>query len=416
MSRISRSILTLLIIVSLRGPGVSAPADEATEMLARAVALYYEADFARSIELLLRADELLRPRTGQLQEKAEVKMQLALAYIGLNDNARAKTYLEELFALDPDRQTDPQMFSPKVIQLAEEARASQNEQRCRAVLDEANRHLVAGNSDAVVSLIGTSQAKCAGLTAIYPKAAELFFKEGLDAYRGARTETALQKFRAALRFAPRHELASQYVDLALSKLEVAADRALLAWRKDFNAGDFVSAARDYRELSALGRPETLGEIHTEYRRALSNLVDSWNKACASDDAAAMEAIRIQADALLPEPSIGVDILERMTSCTPSGCIQMNTQLALARLKTRVDPQFSPYELAQLRGSGLTVRVKAKINEKGDAVAGEMLGGNPLLYRAVRAAFDQWTFSPAIVQGRARCVDTEIPIVINLNPN
>jgi hypothetical protein len=267
-----------------------------------------------------------------------------------------------------------------------------------------------------VNVIGTNQAKCAGLASLYPRTAELFFKEGLDAYRSSRTETALQKFHAALRFAPKHELAAQYVDLAQSKLEVAADRALLAWRKDFNAGDFASAARDYRELTSLSKPETMEEIHRDYRQALSNLVDSWNRACASDDAAAMESVRLQVDALLPEPSFGQDILAGMKMCVPTGCIQMNTQLALARLKTRIDPQFSVYELAQLRSTGLTVRVKARINDRGDATAGEITGGNPLLYRAVRAAFDQWKFSTAIVQGQARCVDTEIPIVINFTPN
>jgi len=416
MSRISSSVLAFLLIVSMRGPGRAAPADELTEMLARAVALYYEADFAKSIELLLRVDEMLRQKSGQPRDRADVKMQLALGYIGLNDNSRAKAYFEELFALDPDRQADPQMFSPKVIQLAEEAKAAQQEQRCRSVVDEAQRQLGGGNSEAVVNLIGTNQAKCSGLAALHPRMAELFFKEGLDAYRSSRTEIALQKFRAALRFAPKHELAAQYVDLAQSKLEVVADRALLAWRKDFNAGDFAAAARDYRELTSLSKTDTMEEIHKEYRQALTNLVDSWNRACASDDAATMEAVRLQVNAVLPDPSFGQDILARMKTCAPTGCIQMTTQLALARLRTRIDPQFSAYELAQLRSTGLTVRIKARINDKGDATASEITGGNPLLYRAVRAAFDQWKFSPAVVQGQSRCVDTEIPIVINFTPN
>jgi hypothetical protein len=77
----------------------------------------------------------------------------------------------------------------------------------------------------------------------------------------------------------------------------------------------------------------------------------------------------------------------------------------------VDPQFSPYIISMVKDSPVTVRVKAKISEAGDSAAGELNGGNALLYEAVRAAFNQWKFSPAIVQGEARCVDTEIPIVL-----
>jgi hypothetical protein len=391
-------------------------ADEPSEMLARAQALYFEADFAKSIELLLRADELLQQQSGRQQDKSEIKLQLALGFIGLNDNTRAKAYLEELYALDADHRIDPQVFSPKVIRLAEEAKAKQSELRCRSLSDEAQRLLSAGNSEAAVKLIGPSQASCSGLTALYPKAAELFYKEGLDAYKKAQMEAALQKFRAALQFEPKHELAAQYVDLTLSKLEVAADRALLAWRKDFTAGEFALAARDYREVVSRSTSTTIDEVRAEYRRSLSSLVEAWNQACAKDDAAKMEEIRLQVNALLPESTFAEDILAKMTTCTHTGCIQMTAQLALTRLKTRVDPQFSAYVLPQLRASKLTVLVKARINEKGDVAASDMQGGNPLIYSAVRSAFEQWKFFPAYVQGDARCFDTEIPIVITFKAN
>jgi hypothetical protein len=416
MFRIFRSILALLIIVSGSVSTWSAPADEPSEMLARAQALYFEADFAKSIELLLRADELLEKQSGRQQDKTDVKLQLALGFIGLNDNTRAKTYLEELYALDGEHRIDPQIFSPKVIRLAEEAKAKQNEVRCLSLSDDAQRQLTAGNSDAVVKLIGAGQSNCSGLAALFPKAADLFYKEGLDAYKKSQMEKALQKFRAAVQLEPKHELAVQYVDLTLSKLEVAADRALLAWRKDFAANDFALAARDYHELVSRSSSSTIDEVRTEYRKALSSLVDSWNQACAKDDAAKMEEIRVRVNALLPESSFAEDILAKMSSCTHTGCIQMTTPLALTRLKTRVDPQFSAYVLPQLRASKLTVTVKAKINEKGDVAASEMQGGNPLIHSAVRTAFEQWKFFPAFVQGEARCFDTEIPIVITFKSN
>jgi hypothetical protein len=92
---------------------------------------------------------------------------------------------------------------------------------------------------------------------------------------------------------------------------------------------------------------------------------------------------------------------------------MTAQLALARLKTRVDPEFPPYVLSQVKISPVVVRVKARINEKGDVAMSELYGGSPFLYTAVRAAFNRWKFSPAVTGDEARCVDTDIPIVINL---
>src|SRR5215831_572672 len=175
-----RNILPLLIVLSASASAWSR-VDEPSEMLARAEALYYEADFAKSIELLLRADDLLR-QSGDVKQKMDVKLQLALSYIGLNDTARAKTYLGELFALDPDRRIDPQVYSPKVIQLAEEAKTELNEHRCRSLLEETQRQLASSNGDAVLKLIGSSQTKCSGLAVVFPKAAELVFKEGLDSY------------------------------------------------------------------------------------------------------------------------------------------------------------------------------------------------------------------------------------------
>src|SRR4051812_39598103 len=164
MFRVCRNILVLLILVLVSQSGWSSPSDELSEMLARAEALYYEADFAKSVEVLLHADEMLRQQPGHLEEKTNVKLQLALGYIGLNDSERAKSYLRELFALDSDHEIDPKMFSPKVIKLADEARAEQLELKCRSLSDEAESDLRAANGDALMQLIGSSKAKCANLT------------------------------------------------------------------------------------------------------------------------------------------------------------------------------------------------------------------------------------------------------------
>jgi hypothetical protein len=94
---------------------------------------------------------------------------------------------------------------------------------------------------------------------------------------------------------------------------------------------------------------------------------------------------------------------------------MTAQLVLARLKTRVDPDFPAYVRSQIKVSPVTVRMKAKISETGEVVSSEAQGGNAILYSSIRAAFERWKFSPAIIQGAPRCIETEIPIVINFVP-
>src|SRR5947207_1790839 len=145
-SAVGRLSIALLIIVSTHLPVSASPADEITEILARAQALYYEADFGKSIEILSRADELLRDQPGHLQEKAAVKLQMALAFIGLNDKVQAKRNFSEMYALDPNHQMDPQVFAPKVIQLAEEAEGELSESLCRSVLNQADEAIVKGDS------------------------------------------------------------------------------------------------------------------------------------------------------------------------------------------------------------------------------------------------------------------------------
>jgi len=414
MLRTSRIVFVVLIVLSISLPGRSAPADELSDMLTRAESLYYEADFAKSIELLLRVDELLR-EPGQLQQKAHVKLQLALAFMGLNDRTRAKAYLDELYALDSDHYIDPQMFSPKVIQLADEAKAEQNQLRCRSLLEKAQEQLRIGNADAVVKVIRSGEAKCSGLAALYPKLGDVFFKEGQEAYKKSQMTEALQKFREAVRADPKHELAAQYLDLARSKLEIASDFAFLTWRKDFDAGELSLAAHDYREVLSRSSAEKIEDVRTEYRRVLSGLVDSWNRACAANDVATMEEIRLRVNALLPEPSFAEDVLAKIRTCTPTGCIQMSAGSALARLRNRVDPQFPSLMVSQIKISPMTFRVKARINESGDIATSKVEGGNPILHKMVQDAFNQWKFSPAIWEGEARCVDTEIPIVVHFAP-
>ena len=220
------------------------------------------------------------------------------------------------------------------------------------------------------------------------------------------------KFRNALQFQPGHDLASQYLELAESKLALNADRTFLSWRKDFDAGEYALAANAYRQLVSVSSADTITQVRDEYRKALTSLVDAWNRACANNDSVTMEEIRLRVNELLPDTSIGEDIIAKMNTCKSNGCIQMTAQLALARLKTRSIQSFPPYIRSQIKVSPVTVRVKTRINEKGDVASSDPQGGNAVLYNSVKTAVDRWKFYPAIVQGSNRCVETEIPIIIS----
>src|SRR5262245_43480676 len=321
------------------------PQNEVADAVSHAQALYYEARFKESADVLLRVDELLAAKPERIPEKVNVKLQLALAYIGINDAAKARSFLRELYTLDPDYVLDPMQFSPKVISLATETKSEQGELRCQNMRDDARKKLDAGNGKAVLDLIGANKTKCTGLNAYEPELAELLYKTGFEAYKRGELSTALQNFQATLRLQPKHELALQYTDLAQSKLQVNADRLFIQWQKDFDTHDYGKAAADYRQLIAFNNDESntqlIAQAKTEYRKTLQGMVDSFNKACMGGDASTMSTIRVQMSEMLPDPSFGEDIREHMTTCTKNGCLEMSSPLAMARLKTRVNPDISP---------------------------------------------------------------------------
>jgi hypothetical protein len=198
------------------------------------------------------------------------------------------------------------------------------------------------------------------------------------------------------------------MDLTERKLS-SPQTALLAWKK-FDAGSLVWLQR-YR--TGVSEECERNRKITEYRSALSRQLDSWSRACATDDIPSTERIRLQSAAMVPFPSFGEDILTKMGTCVPVGCLQMESQSALTRLKSRVDPQFPSQVISRLKGLPMTIHVKARIDVNGNVVSSEIRGGDIILYSAVRTAVDQWKFLPAVTGTGARCVDTDIPINIHL---
>jgi hypothetical protein len=386
--------------------------DEVKDALAHAEALYYEAKFKDSIALLLRVDEQLRPKPDRLQDKINAKLQLALAYLGSNDSAQAKNFLRELYALDADYSLDPKQFSPKVLTMANDARNEQNEIRCRNVRDDAQKKIQSGQASTVLNILASMKTKCAELAALEPDAAELLYKTGVDAYKRGDFSDAVVKLNAAVKLAPKHELAAQYAELAQSKLQVASDKLVINWQRHFDAREYADAAADYRQIKSFGDSNTqLTQVSAVYRKSLSSLMETWNRACAMGDEPTKSVVRSQIAEILPEPSFGDDILAQMSTCTKAGCVQMGAALAMTRLKVRVNPEISPTIRGFLRETQATVRVKLKIDETGNVTVTDLQGTNAMLNNSIRTAVERWKFAPTIDMNGPRCVETEIPIVV-----
>ena len=443
--------MALALFMTFQANPQQAPRDEISDALAHAEALYYGARFTDSIALLMRVDGTLKTQPGRLQDKITTKLRLALAHIGLNETNKAKTFLMELYTLNPDYILDPQQFSPKVIQVAADAKAEQNKTECQTAQTNARTYMDAGNTAALLDLLRSSRTKCPALAAMQPDAAESFYRSGLAAYRRGENSNALSNFEAAVTLSPEHELALQYIDLLQSKQQVTEDRLLLQWQRDFDAHKFDVAASDYRQIlsSINGRnTTTVNYVIGEYRKALSALVENWNRTCPTGDTLTLNSIRTQMSALVPESSFGEDIRNQMMPCgdtnktsgtktavtqtsevgpkrdssddsvkapgTTTTCLDMQPQLALARLKTRVDPTIPSELRSYLKSTGqVTVHVKVRISGTGDVTVNSVDDSNPVFGNVIRNAVTQWKFSPIRDQNGLRCVDTDIPMVIKL---
>jgi TonB family protein len=78
----------------------------------------------------------------------------------------------------------------------------------------------------------------------------------------------------------------------------------------------------------------------------------------------------------------------------------------------MNPVIPPALQDFLRHGPVTVRVKAKIDEKGEVTITNTQGSNPAFNDAVRAAVERWKFQPTIDENGPRCVETELPITMN----
>jgi len=380
--------VTLAFAAAIAPPSMFGPQVDINTTIARAETAYYEARFDDATAMLAPLNILLDGQPDRKQEKIRVKLQLALSYIGLNEFAKAKALFSELYDLDPEFSIDRSKFTSKVLNLADEAKTART------------------------------------------KTADDLFEQGVDAFKRGDLPGASSKFDAVLKLNASYDPARQYLVLIEDTVAVSNDQIALRWRQQFNAGDFQQASESYRQLASSargGKVDTLlDEMRAEYRKAMVGMADSWNRACTAKDEASMARVRAEADKMLPDESIAQDSLQQMSNCVREPqptvqaevsnppaeavveCIQSPTETAMIRLKTRVEPELPP----QVRRRQVRVRAAVKIDHHGNTTVRRLQGGSVVVNKAVVKALKEWKFYPAKVDNQARCVETELSIVVS----
>src|SRR5688572_22723795 len=121
----SRFILASFLFVSAALSQSAIPRQDIDTALARAEALYFEARFRESLEAIMPLDVALQQEPQRFEDRIRVKLQMALAHVGLNETADAKARFMEVCALDSSFSLNPDLFASKVITLFEDAKAAE---------------------------------------------------------------------------------------------------------------------------------------------------------------------------------------------------------------------------------------------------------------------------------------------------
>jgi len=385
------------------------------EVLSRSEALYYDASFKEALDLLVPLDQALRSEPGHLQEKGRVKLQLALVYVALDDNVRAKAVLGEMCALGPECSIDKQKYPPKVITLFDEAKAASGDRRCTVICEPLKKRVDAGDfSGLIEQLPSAEQSGCGCVADLKEDAADAAYDAGLEAYKKESLPEALKYFTDALKLAPDHVKASQYAVLAREKLSVTVSQKVIDWHNDFGASSFSTARDDYDQLLSLNVDGTaeneLKQMRADYRKALTTAVDQWNEACRSGDTVRMTTVISRAVSMLPDPAMAQDLLDQMKTCKSKGCVRMETQKAMILLRSSKRPEIPPEAQRSLKKPA-EVQVSSRIEENGDVTVLSVRGENTVINDAVKLAVQKWKFSPTTLDNETRCVETVFPFAI-----
>ena len=102
------------------GPQPQSGNEDIGRLLKEADQAYQNGDFKAAIEKYQRAMELLNDKKELAKTKAELVQamtSLALTYFTIQENAKAEKQLEDLIALNPNQELDPEFYSPKFVEL-----------------------------------------------------------------------------------------------------------------------------------------------------------------------------------------------------------------------------------------------------------------------------------------------------------
>lgn len=407
-------LVALWSIVSL-SPSQGLTQDDVANTLARAEKLYYDAQFQDTISVLAPLDVSLQSEPGLQDEKIRVKVLLALAYIGTNDKARAKSLFKEVAGLDADFSLSPEKFSDNVVALFDEAKAEQRADGCRQICQTVNRSLDTRDLAAVLDHVKAGSDTCTCLNAAALDAAELAYSDGAQNFREDDFADALVKFRQALEFNPEHQLSRQYLEFTRIKLRLITDATFLEWRKNVDARQFGLAVNDYRKLQALNlegmTDAQLSQMQTAYRQLLSESIEGWKRACQEGDAITMRNLWAKAIEVLPDHELAETILIDM-KCEKKFCSWTDPTAAMSHVVNRVEPVL-PAEVRRSIAASLptTVYAHVRIDETGNVEVVETQGINAGLRDTIRNAVEQWKFAPAVYGEPHQCTETIIPVVI-----
>jgi len=401
----------VLVFASIQ---TSVPQD-VPSVLVRAEKLYYDAQFEETIRMLSPLDTTLRSQPAPQDEKIQAKLLLALAYIGKNEKVKAKSLFKEVSALDANFFLSSEKYSSDVLALFEEAMAENRDTACRQICERANNSLDAQDIPAVLKLLETSHDTCMCLTAAAMDAAEFTYTEGVKSYDENDFPDALIKFHTALKLRPNHELARRYVDFTEEKIRLAADAAVLEWRKNIDGRQFALAAAKYRQIKG-GNLEgvanaQLHEIQVGYRDLLSQSIESWKQACEDGNSPAMRNLWTKVMEIVADRDLAEEFLDEM-KCPTKFCMWADSAAVMDHLNNRVDPVISP-DLRRVveKSAPTTVYAHVRIDEAGNVDVLETQGIHPGIREAVRIAVGQWKFSAPNNDNAQDCVEAIVPVVI-----
>jgi tetratricopeptide (TPR) repeat protein len=394
--------------------------------MSRAESLYHAAEFGESLTVLGELENSIGDDPKRTADLLKVKLFTGLAYLGLNLTDKAKSSFIDVCKLDNEYSLNPQDYPVQAIRVYYEAKAN-----CAA----ATTGTLSSNASVIESTFST----------------------GRELYNRGQFGDALKYFNAVLVLDATHVLAREYLNLAQQRLAILSDRSYMEWRQAFDARQFDRAAEMYKEILAdqqLRSGTVVTRIEGEYQKAFADQISAWKLACAKRELDKLDSIWNESVNLASGLPLGRDAVDRLQPCPigvnirfvgntivvpaepafaahnpaeltseaksvpqksgplpeppPGPCVQSEPLLAMARLKTRVNPQIDP-ALQRYIGRGIAVRVQ--IDEQGNVEVKDVAKANPKIAEALRSAIEQWKFHPTVIRDEVRCVETELPLTV-----